>query len=107
MEVEFRRAFGGSTGEVVEREMRGDVGEEAVRARARKTGAVPSEKEVEEHNLDSAVFRSWRPRCAKGRAEPCGHAKKVQNEGEAPTVVRAQRAGEGGGERDADHRGEG
>ena len=58
MEEEFRRVFGESAEEVVEREMRGDVGEEAVRARARKTGAVPSEKEVEEHNLDHAVLRS-------------------------------------------------
>ena len=86
MEEEFRRVFGESAEEVVEREMRGDVGEEAVRARARKTGAVPSEKEVEEHNLDHAAFRSWCPRCVKGRAESCGHVKKVQNEGEVPTI---------------------
>jgi hypothetical protein len=81
----FRRAFGESAGEVVERERRGEV-EEAVRARARSTGAVPSEKELEEHNLDYAAFRTWRPHCVKGRAESYGHAEKAQNEGEAPTV---------------------
>ena len=69
MEEEFRRVFGESAEEVVERERRGEVGEEAVRARARKTGAVPSEKEVEEHNLDHAAFRSWCPHCVKGGAE--------------------------------------
>ncbi len=46
-----------STKEVVERE----IGEEAVRARARKTGAVASQREVEEHNLDHGVFRRWCP----------------------------------------------
>ena len=54
MEEDFQRVFGEGTKEVVERE----IGEEAVRARARKTGAVPSQKEVEEHNLDHGVFRS-------------------------------------------------
>ena len=39
MEEEFQRVFGESTKEVVERE----IGEEAVRARARKTEAVPSQ----------------------------------------------------------------
>ncbi len=59
MEEEFRRVFGESVEEVVERVRQGGVGEEAVRARARKTEAVPSQREVEEHNLDHAVFRSW------------------------------------------------
>ena len=82
MEEEFRRVFGESTKEVVERE----IGEEAVRARAMKTEAVPSQREVEEHNLDHGVFRSWCPHCVKGRAESYGHVKKVQNEGDAPTI---------------------
>ncbi len=55
MEEELRRVFGESTEEVVERERPGGVGEEAVRARARKTEAVPSQREVEERNLDHAV----------------------------------------------------
>ncbi len=54
MEDEFRRLFGEGTKEVVERE----IGEEAVPARARKTEAVPSQREVEEHNLDHGVFRN-------------------------------------------------
>ncbi len=67
--------------------MKGVVGEETGSARARKTKAAPSEREVEEHNLDQAVFRSWRPHCVKGRAESCGHVKKAQDEGGTPTVV--------------------
>ena len=82
MEEEFRRVFGESSKEVVERE----IGEEAVRARARKTEAVPSQREAEEHNLDHGVFRSWCPHCVKGRAESYGHVKKVQNEGDVPTI---------------------
>ena len=50
-----------------------------MRARARKTGAVPSQKEVEEHNLDHGMFRSWCPHCVKGRAESYGRVKKVQD----------------------------
>ena len=82
MEEDFQRVFGESTKEVVERE----IGEEAVQAKARKTGAVPSQREVEEHNLDHGVFRSWCPHCVKGRAESYGHVKKVQNEGDVPTI---------------------
>ena len=76
MEEELRRVFGESSKEVVERE----IGEEAVRARARKTETAPSQKEVEEHNLDHGVFRSWRPHCVKGRAESYGHVRRVQGE---------------------------
>ena len=57
-----------------------------MRARARKTEIAPSDKEVEERNLDHAVFRNWCPHCVKGRAESCGHLKKAQGEGAAPTV---------------------
>ena len=82
MEEEFKRVFGESSKEVMERE----IGEEAVRARARKTETVPSQKEVEEHNLDHGVFRSWCPHCVKGRAESYGHVRKVQGEGDVPTI---------------------
>ena len=54
--------------------------------RARNTVAMPSSKEVEERNLDHAVFWSWRPRCVKGRAESYGHKKGGGGEGEVPTV---------------------
>ena len=74
MEEEFWRVFGESTQEVVERE----IGEGAVRARATKTEMVPSQREVEEHNLDHGVFRSWRPHCVKGRAESYGHEKSAK-----------------------------
>ena len=72
MEEESKRIVGEGTKEVPEKE----AGEEAVRARARKTEAVPSQREVEEHNLDHGVFRSWCPHCVKGRAESYWHAKK-------------------------------
>ena len=59
--------------------------EEGVKARARNTAAVPSSKEVDEHNLDHAVFRSWCPHCVKGRAESSGHWSRLH--------VHAQRTG--------------
>ena len=61
--------------------------EEAVGARARRTDAVPSAREVEEHNLDHAVFRSWCPHFVKGRAESYGHVRKVLRESDAPVIA--------------------
>ncbi len=45
-----------------------EMSEEGVGARARNAEAIPSKKELEEHNLDHAVFRSRCPHCVKGRA---------------------------------------
>ncbi len=84
MEEELRRALGESAEEVAEPEKRGDVGDEAAQARARKTGAAPRVKEVEECNLDHAALRSWQPSCVRERVESRELAKKVQDEGEAP-----------------------
>ena len=66
MEEKFRRVLGESAEEIVERQRQGDVGEEAARARARKTDIAPNDKELGEHNLDHAVFRSLCPHCVKG-----------------------------------------
>ena len=60
-----------------------DTSEEASRARARRTEAVPSAKEVEERNLDHCVFMSWCPHCVKGGAEACGHKGGKEEEGGA------------------------
>ncbi len=86
MKEEFRRVFGESAEEVVERERRGDVEEEAVRTRAKEADIGPSDKEAEERNLDHAVFRSWCLHRLKGRAEPFGKVSKAQDEGTPPTV---------------------
>jgi hypothetical protein len=86
MEEEFRRVFGESSEEVVDRERQGDAGEEAERARARKSEIVPTDKEVEERKLDHAVFRSWCPHRVKGRAGSYGHVRKARGEGPAPTT---------------------
>ena len=63
-----------------------EVGAEAVRTRARRTEIVPSAREVEEHNLDHAVFRSWCPHCVKGRAESYGHKPENDKERSVPIV---------------------
>ncbi len=66
MEDNFRRVFGESVEDVIARESEETAGEEKVRVRARDAKPVPSSREVEEHNLDHAVFRSWCPHCVKG-----------------------------------------
>ena len=80
-EETFEKAFGQS----VEKTLRKTI-EEGVAARARKVEAVPSRKEVEDRNLDHAVFRSWRPHCVRGRAEAYGHRKRGGETGDVPTV---------------------
>ncbi len=45
-----------------------DANEEAVRTKTRKTEVAPSMREVEEHSIDHATFRSWCPHCVNGRA---------------------------------------
>ncbi len=77
----FKKVFG----ENVEEALR-EMGQEGVGARARKVEAVPSKKEVEEHNLDHVVFRSWCPHCAKGRPVANGHKKRCGDGGDAPMV---------------------
>ena len=47
---------------------------------------MPSAREVEEHNLDHAVFRSWCPHCVKGRAEAYGHKTEKDKERSVPIV---------------------
>ncbi len=71
-----------------ERDARGneEESEEAVRRKVRETEAVPSEREVEEHNVDHAVFRKWCPHCLKGRAEAYGRRAVSRDKTEAPRV---------------------
>ena len=57
-----------------------------MRTKARSTETVPSAREVEEHNLDHAVFRSWCPHCVKGRAEAYGHKTEKDKERSVPIV---------------------
>ncbi len=49
----FKKVFGESSEEVLR-----EMNEEGNSARAGKADVAPNEKEVEEHNLDRAVFRS-------------------------------------------------
>jgi hypothetical protein len=63
-----------------------NTGEDANAAKARKTEAVPSAKEVEERKLDHSVFRSWCPHCVKGGAEAHGHKSGKSDKREAPMI---------------------
>ena len=53
----------------------GGVAEEVVAPKVRKVVAEPTEQEVEEHNVDHAVFRSWCPHCVKGKGVSYGHRR--------------------------------
>ncbi len=85
MEERFAKVFGETVEDALEA-LR-ETFEEANVARARKTDAVHSAKEVEEHNLDHSVFRSWCPHCVKGRAEAYGHRSSNNDKREVPVIV--------------------
>ena len=87
-QAEKAGSFEGAEEKEMEEAIRGEreTGEESSKPKVRSAEAVPSEREVEEHNVDHGVFRSWCPHCVKSRAESYGHVKKVQNEGDAPTI---------------------
>ena len=80
----FKEAEEKELGEAIRKER--EVGEESARPKVRNAEAVPSESEVEEHNVDHGVFRSWCPHCVKGRAESYGHKGKKLTEKEWPTI---------------------
>ena len=77
----FEKVFGQSVEETLK-----EASEGGVVAKARKVEVVPSKKEVGDHNLDHAVFRSWCPHCVKGRAEAYGHKKRGGATGDVPTI---------------------
>ena len=47
---------------------------------------MPSQEEVEKHNLTHLPFRNWCPRCIKGRGEESPHRRVVGGQGELPEV---------------------
>ena len=81
-------SFEGAGEKELEEAIRGEreTGEESSKPKVRSAEAVPSEREVEEHNVDHGVFRSWCPHCVKGRAESYGHKGKKLTEEEWPTI---------------------
>ncbi len=54
--------------------------------RERKVETAPIQNDLEDRNLDHAVFRTWCSRCVKGRTETCGRRKKGGETGDVPTV---------------------
>ena len=76
LEDEYERIFG----------ERADVSEEAQRAKFRSVESVPLQIEVDEHNIDHAVFRSWCPHCVKGKASSYGHPRNENDKGDIPKV---------------------
>ncbi len=70
IEERFTKVFGQTVEDTLEALK--ETSEEANAAKARKTEAIPSTKEVEEHNSDHSVFRSWCPHCVKGKQKHMG-----------------------------------
>ena len=62
------------------------AGEEGVRPMMRRAPDDPTQDEIDEHNIDHGVFRSWCPHCVRGRAVAYGHKKKQKDKRLVPVV---------------------
>ena len=51
-----------------------------------KVQEMPSEEEVERHNLNHIPFRSWCPHCVKGKCVASKHVKQNSTSNEVPTI---------------------
>lgn len=59
--------------------------EEAQSADAQKTPMLPSQSEIDEHNITHLPFRNWCPFCIRGRGQSSGHfARKTADEQQIP-----------------------
>ena len=61
--------------------------EEAHSAGVQRTPVLPSQNEIDEHNLTHLPFRDWCPFCIRGRGLSSGHfARKTPEESQVPTI---------------------
>ena len=61
--------------------------EEAHTVGVQRTPMLPSQSEIDEHNLTHLPFRDWCPFCIRGRGLSSGHfARKTPEESQVPTI---------------------
>ena len=79
---------GEPAGEYEETEPGFEVDEdEAQSAGVQKTPMLPSQSEIDEHNLTHLPFRNWCPFCIRGRGLSSGHfARRTVDEQQIPTI---------------------
>jgi hypothetical protein len=61
--------------------------EEGVRPKVRKSPEMPSQEEIDEHNIGHGTFRAWCPHCVRGRGVSHGRKKGDGSEREIPAVA--------------------
>ena len=47
---------------------------------------LPSQLEIDEHNLVHLPFRAWCPHCVQGKAVAGAHRRRVQEEKSVPVI---------------------
>jgi hypothetical protein len=62
-------------------------GVEENKARVRSVPVRPTQKEVEEHEIDHAVFRDCCPHCVKGKAVSHPHYRGQEKDSEIPVIA--------------------
>ena len=61
--------------------------EEGHKQRVRSLMPEPTQKEIDEHNVDHGVFRSWCPHCVKGKAVSYPHSRRGKSDIDQIPVV--------------------
>ena len=67
----------------------GEAGQEGVDAKGKRAPSMPTDEEVEKHNLTHAQFRDWCEHCVRGKAHGDSHKydrKKGSREVNKPMI---------------------
>ena len=60
---------------------------EAIKVKQVKNVYLPSQLEIEEHNLTHLPFRDWCPYCVQGKGVSAGHKKRKIIENAVPVIA--------------------
>ena len=63
-----------------------DEHEEGMKAKNVKNVYLPSQQEIEEHELTCLPFRDWCPHCVQGKGVSAAHRKRKKEEMQIPVI---------------------
>ena len=63
-----------------------DEAEEGIKVKGVKNVYLPSQQEIEEHELTCLPFRDWCPYCVQGKGVSAAHKKRKEEETQVPVI---------------------
>ena len=64
-----------------------DENVEAIKVKQVKNVYLPSQMEIDEHNLNHLPFRGWCPYCVQGKGVSASHKRRKKEENEVPVIA--------------------